>query len=357
MKSDPDFLDILLKKASEQRQPASGMFELTTRCNLACMMCYVAEHACSKSAKDKEMTAEDWIRIAEDGVQNGLVFITLTGGEIFLRPDFFKIYEPIRKMGTVLNLYTNGNLITKSAAERLSAAPPNKIEITLYGATQGTYETVTKNPKGYKLCCDGIENLLSVGINPVLKTTIIKQNKHELDAMRKMAHDWGLPFLSSWLLTERTDGAVSGIKESRLMPEEIIQLEKEDRISSRELYEISLQYNKSETSKTREEIFYCSAGKSSFMISADGKMNACLDLPQPAAPVQELGFKKAWEKVCEYIEESTKKTSTCSTCSLNSICNTCPAASFLESKTLNEPVPYLCEVTKQRNEVFGIKGQ
>ncbi len=350
-----DFLSKLLNEASKNRQPASGMFELTTRCNLACTMCYVAESACNKAALEKELAAEEWVRIAQDGVENGLVFITLTGGEIFLRPDFFKIYTPIRKMGVILNLFTNGNLITKSAAEKLSESPPNKIEITLYGATQKTYEAVTKNPKGYTLACNGIENLLSAGIKPVLKTTIVKQNMHELEAMREMAHSWGLPFLASWLLTERTDGAISEIKNARLSADEIVELESKDYVSSRELYEIALQYNNNDKPKPKEEIFYCSAGKSSFMISASGKMNACLDLPLPAAPVTKIGFKAAWDRVCNYIDESTKNTSTCSTCSLNDFCNTCPAASYLETKTLNEPVPFLCEITQKRKDKYGTK--
>ena len=345
-------LNMLLNKAAARRQPVSGMFELTTRCNLACSMCYVAEPACSREVKDKEISAEKWVRIAEEGVENGLVFITLTGGEVLLRPDFFRIYFPLRSLGVVLNVYTNGNLITKSVTERFAAAPPNKIEITLYGATRETYKKVTQSEKGYKLCCTGIENLLSAGIKPLLKSTITKANMHELDDMKMMAQNWGLPFTSSWLLTDRTDGTVSEIRELRLSPDKIIELESKNFISSRELYEKAVQFKKNGKPNPREEIFYCSAGKSSFMITASGKKNACLDLPMPSAPVSELGFKDAWNMVCEYINVSSKNTSTCSACSLNGLCNTCPALSYLESKKLNDPVPYLCELSKMRAEIL-----
>lgn len=338
----------LMSKASVGRQPVSGTFELTSRCNLECVMCYVAEHACSKSAISRELTASEWVSIAEEAMQSGMVFLLLTGGEIFLRRDFFDIYEPLRKMGLLISLYTNGTLVTKSVAERLSKSRPNKIEITLYGANSKTYEEVTGIKKGFELCCNGIENLLAAGIKPVLKTTITNQNKHELEDMRKMGHDWGLPFLLSWLLTKRTDGMISDVENARLVPEEVLILEAQD-IKTVESWKETARKS---PVKSKTEIFYCSAGKSSFYINSSGKMNLCADLPLPASSVPEKGFKDAWEETGIFLDESNKKTSTCSSCSSNSLCNTCPAWSYLENKKLNEPVPYLCDITFKRKEEY-----
>ena len=315
-------------------------------------MCYIAESACNKELKSKELTAEEWVRIAKDGVKNGLVFLTLTGGEIFLRPDFFEIYEPIRELGIIVTLFTNGNLVTNTVAKRLAVNPPNKVEITLYGATEKTYELVTGSRKGYQLCLNGIDNLLSYEINPVIKTTITRQNIHELEDMRQMAADRGLPFLSSYLLTKRVDGAVSRVDDARLSSEEAVKLEKEDRASALEWSEKAVRLSGNNGEGSVEDIFYCSAGKSAFLINSYGEMNACADLPLPAARVLDVGFKSAWEAVQDYVDSHTKKTSTCSTCNLNSLCNTCPAYSYQESKKLNEPVPYLCEITFERSKQF-----
>lgn len=349
--TDTDYKTVirtLMSKASVNRQPVSGTFELTSRCNLDCVMCYVAEHACSKSAISRELSASEWISVAKDAAQNGMVFLLLTGGEIFLRRDFFDIYEPLRKMGLVISLYSNGTLITKTIADRLSKSLPNKIEITLYGATPKTFQEVTGSPKGFELCCTGIENLLSAGIKPVLKTTITNQNKHELDDMKKMAADWGLPFLSGWLLSKRTDGMKSNVEDARLVPEEVLVLEAKD-IKTVEGWKETA---RKDSVKSSTEIFYCSAGKSSFYINSSGKMNLCADLPLPGTSVPQVGFKAAWEANGAFLEESNKKTSTCSSCSSKDFCNTCPAWSYLENKKLNEPVPYLCDITLKRKEEY-----
>ncbi|MFA7361284.1 MAG: radical SAM protein [Candidatus Kapaibacterium sp.] len=345
------YLNELLSKAAEKRQPVSGTFELTNRCNLSCMMCYISESACNNSVMEKELTAQEWIDIAGQASKNGMVFLLLTGGEIFLRNDFFDIYEPLRKMGVVLTLFTNGTLISKTTAKRLSKLPPNKLEITLYGATSKTYETVTGSKNGFELCCSGMENLLSAGIKPVIKTTITRQNLHEHEDIKKMAKEWGLPFLSAWLLTKRVDGKFSSFEDSLLSHEDIFNLELKDKYTNERWKKIA----QTKSAEPKSEIFYCKAGKSSFIINSSGEMNVCADLPLPAAKVLNKGFNAAWEEVKNYVEAATHKTSSCSTCNAKEYCNTCPARSYLETKHLDEPVPYLCDISFKRKDIYESK--
>ena len=98
---------------------------------------------------------DQWLELARQAVDNGMVFLLLTGGEVFLRPDFFEIYTPLTRMGLVLTLFTNGTLITDEIASRLAEAPPSRTEITLYGATAETYEAVTGIPGSYARCISG----------------------------------------------------------------------------------------------------------------------------------------------------------------------------------------------------------
>ena len=86
----------LQHRASAIRQPVNGAFELTERCNLFCRMCYVRHPAHDAVRRQKELSASEWLRIAQDAVDNGMVFLLLTGGEVFLRPDFFDIYTPAK---------------------------------------------------------------------------------------------------------------------------------------------------------------------------------------------------------------------------------------------------------------------
>ena len=139
----------LHQTAAMRRQPINGTFELTSRCNLSCGMCYVRHSVTDRSACAHEKPAKFWVELAKDAAENGMVFLLLTGGEVFIRSDFFDIYEPLTRMGLVLTLYTNGTLISKEISDRLAHFPPSSTQITLYGATATTYESVTKVPGSF----------------------------------------------------------------------------------------------------------------------------------------------------------------------------------------------------------------
>jgi radical SAM protein with 4Fe4S-binding SPASM domain len=339
----------LLRRAAANRQPAHGTFELTSRCNLACRMCYIRDTASVKTAAAAEPPAAAWLGLARQAANAGMVFLLLTGGEIFLRRDFFEIYEPLTRMGLVLALYTNGTLITREVAAHLARAPASRTEITIYGATAATSEAVTGVAGSFAACTAGIEALVSHGVPLALKTTLTRQNAHELEAMRRMAGDWGVPFSASWLLSRRPDGAASGADDCRLSAAEGLALEATDRASADEGTELSLK----DAGPGGHDNFYCRAGRAAFVINAAGDMNVCSLLARPAARPLETGFPEAWEQVGRYVEAAPPASSECRACDALLYCGRCPAWSMMETGTLTEPVSYLCEIARARKACEG----
>jgi radical SAM protein with 4Fe4S-binding SPASM domain len=338
----------MLRRAALVRQPAHGAFELTSRCNLTCRMCYVRQAAGDRTKVAKELPAAAWLELARQAADNGMVFLLLTGGEVFVRRDFFEIYEPLTRMGIVLALFTNGTLITKDIAARLAQAPPSRTEITLYGATAATYEAVTGIPGSFAACCAGIEALVYHRVPLGLKTTITRQNVGELEEMRQMAHNWGLPFSAGWLLCRRPDQTPSDVEDCRLSAADCISLEATDRASAHEWIEAALR----EMTEGSHNNFYCQAGKAAFVINPVGEMNLCLILPAPAARPLETGFSEAWKQVQQYVDAAPPAASECRACDALSYCGRCPAWSMMETGTLTEPVPYLCDIARARKERY-----
>lgn len=338
----------LHRRAAAQRRPVNGTFELTERCNLACRMCYVCQSPGDTALRAKELSAAAWLELARQAVDSGMVFLLLTGGEVFLRPDFFELYTPLTRLGLVLTLFTNGTLITEAVAARLAEAPPNRTEVTLYGATAATYEAVTGVPGSYARCCAGIEALVKQRVPLGLKSTLTRQNVGELDAMRRMAHDWGLPFSAAWLISGRRDGATSDATACRLSAVDCVALEATDRASATEWTEAALR----ESSLSQDRNFYCQAGRAAFVVDSSGELNACLDLPSPAARPIEIGFRAAWEQLQRYVDSAPPPAPLCAACDVRAYCPRCPAWSQLETGTLTEPVPYLCEIARARKERY-----
>ena len=337
----------MLRRAALVRQPAHGAFELTGRCNLSCRMCYVRQAACDPARVAGELPASAWLEMARQAVDHGMVFLLLTGGEVFVRRDFFEIYEPLTRMGLVLSLFTNGTLITRDLAWRLAQAPPSRTEITLYGATAATCDAVTGVPGSYAACCAGIEALVAHGLTLGLKTTVTRQNLGELEAMRRMAQNWGVPFSASWLLAKRPDLSPSGVDDCRLSASEGVWLESTDRAAAEDWTEVALR----ETATGRDN-FYCHAGKASFVINPAGEMNVCLLLNQPAARPLRTGFDQAWKEVQNFVEDAPAPAAECRDCKALAYCGRCPAWSLMETGTLTDPVPYLCDIAHARREHY-----
>ena len=339
----------MMRAAAGVRQPAHGAFELTSRCNLSCRMCYVRHPAGDRKQAARELSAAAWLELARQAAANGMVFLLLTGGEVFLRRDFFEIYEPLTRMGLVLALFTNGTLITRDIAARLAQAPPSRTEITLYGATPATFEAVTGVPGSFAACLAGIEALMAHRLPLGLKTTLTRQNVGELEAMRQMAHDWGLPFSAGWLLSGRPDRAPSGAADCRLSAAECVALEAADQASAHEWLEVALR----DPTRQRLNNFVCHAGKAAFVINPAGEMNVCLVLSQPGARPLEIGFPEAWKQVQKYVEAAPAPAAECRACEALPYCARCPAWSMMENGTLTAPVPYLCDIAWARKERYG----
>jgi radical SAM protein with 4Fe4S-binding SPASM domain len=339
----------LHERAAKVRRPINAAFELTSACNLSCRMCYVRQSGSDRMARRKEMSADQWVELTRQAKDNGLLFLLLTGGEVFLRPDFFDIYEPLTRMGLMITVFTNGTLVTSAVAARLAQAPPNRTEVTLYGATAATYEAITGVPGSYAACCAGIENLVAHRIPLGLKTTLTRNNVAELEDMRQMAHNWGLPFTGAWLLTRRPDGQPSDVDNCRLSASECVELEATDQASANEMREVAL----AGTPAQNENNFYCMAGKAVYAINPCGEMNACQLLPLPAARPLEEGFEKAWAQVTQFVDSSQAPSPVCLSCEVGIYCGRCPAWSLNETGTLTEPVPYWCEIARARQERYG----
>ena len=331
----------LYMKAGVVGQPLGGTIELTDRCNLSCKMCYIRRDAEDASVRSQELPSETWLDVIKQAVDNGMIFLLLSGGEIFIRSDFFEIYTPITSFGLNLTLFTNATLITEETARQLSENPPNRIDVTLYGATQDIYESVTGVPGSYKRCCQGIEYLIKHQLPVQLKTTITKQNISEFLEMRQMATNWGVPFIAGWLVIRRRDGN-SGNTKYRITAQESIYLSKLFYSES----EKRLLSEPKDLSKNENKNLYCEAGRSSFVIDSSGRMNACLDLPLPATSVVDSGFKAAWLQLRQFADSLPKLSDVCLECEALDFCPRCPAWSWSETHSFNDPVPYLCEIAR-----------
>ena len=348
--SKSEFGKRLRDKLAGKRVPLAGSLELTFRCNLRCVHCYLGDARAGLAGKE-ELSYPEIRGLLDQIVDEGCVWLLLTGGEPLLRPDFLDIYTYAKQKGLLLTLFTNGTLITPQIADYLQEWRPSKIEISLYGRTKETYERVTGVPGSYERCLRGIELLLERGLPLRLKTVAITLNKHEILATKDYAKDLGLSFYFDPLVNPGLDGE-PGPTRFRLTPEEVLELDLADIERADELrdFHARMQGRASEPEYT----YVCASGIRSFHIDPHGMLSLCIMSRNGSYDLRRGSFHEGWEEFIPQIRyQKASDAYACSRCELISLCGQCPGWAQLECGDQESKVEFLCRVAHLRAEAFG----
>ncbi len=337
----------LLDSLGGRRYPLGGTLEMTDRCNLSCVHCYINQPAASRDVKKMELTSAQVKQILDQIVEAGCLFLLLTGGEVLVRPDFPEIYRHAKQRGLIVSIFTNGTMVTPRVANLLAEQRPHSIEITLYGATAETYDMVTGVPGSFEHCLHGIRLLLERGLPLSLKSVLVKENLPELDLMRSMANELGVSFRYDGTLWPRLDGGTQPFNH-RLTAEDLITLDLADPERQREWTRTAETFA---GKPTRNEFLYsCGAGMHTFHIDSSGRLSICTMSRRPNANILELGFQRAWEMIGDLRQEKRKYESSCLTCKVGALCFQCPGWSQTIHGDDETTVDFVCELGHLRFE-------
>lgn len=358
--------ELLIRKLTHQagvmNLPLNGVFELTSRCNLNCRMCYIHDQKADDSLDSRELSADQWIRLASEARDAGMLELLLTGGEIFLKKDFKIIYDSIIRMGLNIHLYSNATLIDAEMAKWLGKIPPTRMEITIYGSSAGTYERLCGNAAAYDRVVNAIDMLLAEGINIDLRTTVTEYSIDDYEAIAEFSYKRGIPLnIVDYLYPSRS--STSTVNCCRLTPQRLADIQRDiaginhrllEKYSKGTLSAQSLDLAdkyaenlaKAEPAPGKaESAFDCSAGSSDFWITWDGRMLPCGALEEPALYPLETGFANAWKELgrqCGNIPVCLE----CRNCEIRGYCLTCPAKLKFETGYYDRPAEYLCQLAQ-----------
>ena len=177
------------KWCKETRSPFSLTLEMTPLCNFNCPMCYVHLSRAEMEKRGKPLSAAQWLEITRQFAEMGLVAVNLSGGEPLTRPDFWEIYEGISRQGIYPSLFTNGALLDERAVEHLLRFPPRGVKLSLYGADNETYAAMCGDPHGFDKVNHAIDLLRAAEIPLQVTSTLVKQNKSDLDKLEAYAQE------------------------------------------------------------------------------------------------------------------------------------------------------------------------
>lgn len=343
------FINKLFMKADLGKIPLAGTFELTSRCTLDCKMCYIHKGICNKEAQSREKSTEWWLNLAEDCKKRGTLNLLLTGGEPLVRSDFKEIYLKLREMGFLLNINTNATLIDDEYIEFFRVYPPQRLNITLYGCSERTYEELCGDGSAYEKVKHAIEGLKKNGVNIRFNYTVTPLNKDDLSKARAYARALGIEMKTVTYIFEPVRASGDAF---RLSPEEAAKLDFENKLQSlteERLAEIVKSGKKGEQGRRREfltdecEGISCRAGLSSFWVTYDGKMTPCGMMTHPSVEIED--FNTAWACMNQAHEE-IKMPRECRDCEYRKNCDICAAVSLAETGDFSKVPEYACKKAK-----------
>ena len=322
-----EWLDPFYKRVWEEAFakgiPISGTFELTPRCNFNCNMCYVHMKPEQIPPQGGELTAKEWLRIAEEAKTAGTTWVCVTGGEPLLHPEFPEIWETLTEMGFFLTLQTNASLVQGKMIELLERCPPRQAKVTLYGTTDAVYQAVCGVEQGFTRVNEGIHNLMSLGIPVELVSTVVRQNEEDAPNMALYAYRHRLPWVGTGSVKPSLRGAATCAQTVAVTEklDEQKRSEVEHRLKEEMLLDLS-----------RKPASYCKDYRIGYWILWDGKMRFCSFMDEPDIPVRDMHFQEAWKQLLDF-EESLDWPAECRTCAASRVCQKCAAtANFVKKQ-------------------------
>ena len=362
--AEPMFSTYLHSKACAAGVPASATFELTSRCNFNCKMCYVHSQN-SALCKAQEKSAEWWIDLGKKAAEMGVVFLLLTGGEPLLREDFKEIYTGLSSLGFLISINTNGYLINDEILELFSKRPPTRLNISLYGASNETYERLTGVP-GFSRVLKNIKSLREMGIDVRLNGSFTAINAPESEAIFNISRDLGVHIKgTSYMFPQVLVGGNAGENSCRLSPEDaacqrvewlkLIYSPDEYRKRMKAMLDGVDAFELSCDEECGEGKVRCRAGKSSCWINYRGEMCFC-GVAGHSFSIEELGFEGAWQAVRDF-SNSIRTPAKCENCKYKPICSVCAAACYTETGSFSGVPYYVCRMTEEIAHLMQIESE
>ncbi|HWZ96284.1 MAG TPA: radical SAM protein [Candidatus Dormibacteraeota bacterium] len=352
-------MDRLIARTVRKRRPLSVHFDLTYRCNERCVHCYLdhEDHG--------ELTTSECVDALEQLASAGALFLTFSGGEIFLRKDLEELLIAARRLQFDVSLKTNALLITPARAEMLQQHGVRRVQISVYSSDAAIHDAITKVSGSLQRSLAAIPLLKERGIQVKLACPLMKQNLLAYRGVMALAEKLGVPYVLDMTITPMMDGSNAPL-EHRVSTEALLPVLQDPTLQPCGTRYVPEEWTSSpilgsSVSSGIESSAYddlpCSAGHNSCYVSPYGDIYACVQLPMAAGNLRSESFEKIWNNApalerIRNVRES--ELPICSRCEIRSYCERCPGLAWMEGGDLLGAYERACSLAEQKAKIAGV---
>ena len=163
--------------------PQSVDIAITGRCNLGCKYCFYADEMVAL----RDLPTERWLRFFAELGDLAVQRVTLTGGEVFTRPDLFDLIDGVIASRMRYGLLTNGTLVTEKVLAQFEHGKRrlrmDSIQISIDGSRAEIHDKT--RPGSFDRAIRGLRLLVEAGFPMTVRVTI---TRHNVDDLENIAH-------------------------------------------------------------------------------------------------------------------------------------------------------------------------
>ncbi len=331
----------IVKKTMERNIPFIVHWELTYRCNLKCSHCYCLHHD-----EKEEFTLTEIKSVIDKLAGMQSLYITFSGGEIFVRKDFFAIARYARIKGFALRLLTNGTSITGRVADDIKQIHPLSVEMSLYASNPGLHDNITGVRGSFEKTVEAFRLLRERGVRATVKSLLMRQNANQLGGLRKLSHELGAGLVYDFIVIPGDDGTKDPLS-FRVDEKEIPEIfrEDEDAVSFEPLQKVD------------DDTFMCSAGLNNISISPYGDVSPCVGMKERAGNLREQSLEEITNSEVLHKVRSTKFSDlwACRECRIAPYCRRCPGLAAAEDGDYLGPSTAACRMANALRAAGNVK--
>lgn len=303
--------DFAIMRASSLLGYGRASYELNMGCNYDCKHCYLGL---------KEFAGLDWLvreKILDSMRAAGVLWLQLTGGEPTIDRLFPDTYSRAFDHGMMIEVLTNGSRLSNAAIlELLTSRPVHRVTLSVYGATEESYDGLTQRRGAWKAFMLGLNAAHEAGVPLDLSVVITKDNAHEVDAMHAIADQLGIKYRDYNNMVPTIYGGAESLP-------------------SQSLQHLAIP----------EPFTGCDAGHTSFHVDPHGRASICKVGREPNIALADEGI-EGLHRLGGIADQLLQRQGGCTGCTLSAQCGTCMplAAKYRQAKA---PLNRYCQHTER----------
>ncbi len=317
MDKNIEMKETLIELSDKKNIPITATLELLTKCNFRCRHCYIPDYT-------HQMEFEQVSRLLKEMKELGVLYLTLTGGEIFVHNDIMKIIQYARELGMSVSLFSNGYLINREILSALKEMYVSDISITIFSMKDSVNDNITGVSGSLQRILHNVDLILEYGIPLEIKTPIMSLNRREAKAVKLFCEERNIKFNYTVEIVSKLNGDKTPVENYTADINDLVY----------ELYD--MEYTKTQNQKKgfHETDLLCGALRHNISIDFFGNVNPCNSFPIVYGNVFEESLYDIWYKSKvrkQLLLKSKRDLHACVKCQYKDDCLRCPGIAQSEN--------------------------